>query len=142
MPNARFRMHGGLSTGPRMPEGLEAIRRSRTIHGFYSRTAIEQRRQARTTRRLFAHLLDQLRAPKKLSPEQGPHRCGPAHSTLTTRLRLALPPAARTHTHEGDGEEGQSGWFGHRRPSSPGCHLKAADEPPWPASEIDIDKAV
>ena len=61
MPNGRCRMHGGPSTGPRTPEGLEAIRRSLTIHGFYSRSAIEQRRQARIARRLFADLLDQLR---------------------------------------------------------------------------------
>src|SRR5580765_325094 len=62
MSNGRCRMHGGPSTGPRTPEGLEAIRRSRTIHGFYSRSAIEQRREARATRRLLAQLLDQLRA--------------------------------------------------------------------------------
>ena len=43
-------------------EGLEAIRRSRAIHGFYARSALEQRRQARATCRLLAHLLDQLRA--------------------------------------------------------------------------------
>ena len=61
MPNGRCRMHGGPSTGPRTPEGLEAIRRSRTVHGFYSRSAIEQRRQARATRRLLAQLLNQLR---------------------------------------------------------------------------------
>ena len=40
----------------RTPEGVDAIRRSRTVHGFYSRSAIEQRRQARTTRRLLAQM--------------------------------------------------------------------------------------
>jgi hypothetical protein len=54
-------MHGGMSTGPHTAAGLEAIRRSRTIHGFYSHIATEQRRQARTARRLFADLLDQRR---------------------------------------------------------------------------------
>ena len=63
MPNGRCRMHGEPSTGPRTPEGLEAIRRSRTVHGFYSRRALEQRRQARATRRLLAQLLDQLPHP-------------------------------------------------------------------------------
>jgi len=62
MRNGRCRMHGGASTGPRTAAGIETIRRSRTIHGFYSRSAIEQRRQARATRRLLAQLLDQLRA--------------------------------------------------------------------------------
>jgi hypothetical protein len=61
MANGRCRMHGGTSTGPRTAAGLEAIRRSRTVHGFYSRSAMEQRRQARATRRLLAQLLDQLR---------------------------------------------------------------------------------
>jgi hypothetical protein len=36
--------------------------RQRTIHGFYSRSAVEQRRQARATRRLLAQLLDHRRA--------------------------------------------------------------------------------
>jgi hypothetical protein len=29
-------MHGGASTGPRTAEGIERIRRARTIHGRYS----------------------------------------------------------------------------------------------------------
>jgi hypothetical protein len=62
MRNGRCRLHGGLSTGPRTHEGLKALRQARTVHGFYSRSAIEQRRQTRTARRPFAHLLDQLRA--------------------------------------------------------------------------------
>lgn len=42
----RCRMHGGLSTGPRTPEGLERSRRARWKHGRYSREAIEARRLA------------------------------------------------------------------------------------------------
>lgn len=42
----RCRMHGGLSTGPRTPEGLERSRRARWKHGYYSREAREQRRIA------------------------------------------------------------------------------------------------
>ena len=37
MFNGRCRMHGGLSTGPRTPEGLERSRRARWKHGVYSR---------------------------------------------------------------------------------------------------------
>jgi signal transduction histidine kinase len=39
-------MHGGLSTGPRTPEGLERSRRARWVHGRFSREAIEARRRA------------------------------------------------------------------------------------------------
>lgn len=39
----RCRLHGGLSTGPRTPEGLERLRRSRTKHGWYSQAAKAQR---------------------------------------------------------------------------------------------------
>jgi len=37
MKNGRCRMHGGTSTGPRTPEGLERSRRARWKHGAYSR---------------------------------------------------------------------------------------------------------
>ena len=36
MRNGRCRMHGGLSTGPRTPEGRERCRRARLTHGGYS----------------------------------------------------------------------------------------------------------
>ena len=39
MPNGRCRMHGGLSTGARTPEGLERCRRSNWKHGRYSAEA-------------------------------------------------------------------------------------------------------
>jgi hypothetical protein len=39
-------MHGGLSTGPRTPEGLERSRRARWVHGRFSQKAIEARRRA------------------------------------------------------------------------------------------------
>ncbi len=42
----RCRMHGGRSTGPRTPEGLERSRRARWKHGRYSKAAIEARRTA------------------------------------------------------------------------------------------------
>jgi hypothetical protein len=35
MSNRRCRMHGGLSTGPRSPEGLARIVAARTAHGGY-----------------------------------------------------------------------------------------------------------
>mgnify|MGYP003579640596 FL=1 len=42
----RCRMHGGLSTGPRTPEGLARSRRANWKHGRFSWEAIEARRQA------------------------------------------------------------------------------------------------
>jgi hypothetical protein len=42
----RCRMHGGLSTGPRTPEGLERSRRARWKHGNYSRAARQAKRIA------------------------------------------------------------------------------------------------
>ena len=42
---ARCRMHGGKSTGPRTPEGLERSRRARWKHGSYSAEAQQEYRQ-------------------------------------------------------------------------------------------------
>ena len=36
MASGRCRMHGGASTGPRTPEGLQRIRKAPTKHGLYS----------------------------------------------------------------------------------------------------------
>ena len=47
MSNGRCRMHGGASTGPRTPEGLEKSRRARWKHGFYSAEAKAERRAFR-----------------------------------------------------------------------------------------------
>src|SRR5215207_1589781 len=49
MPNGRCRVHGGLSTGPRTPEGLERSRKSDWKHGYYSAKAKAERRQSRAT---------------------------------------------------------------------------------------------
>src|SRR5262245_50132797 len=58
MRNGRCRMHGGASTGPKTPAGLEAIRRSRTIHGYYSAAAVRERQAARQLTREFRKLLE------------------------------------------------------------------------------------
>ena len=51
MPNGRYRMHGGKSTGPRTPDGLARMRRAKTRHGGYSE---EHRRLMRYIRALDA----------------------------------------------------------------------------------------
>jgi len=47
MANGRCRVHGGASTGPRTPEGLERSRRARWKHGRYSREAKAERQRVR-----------------------------------------------------------------------------------------------
>ena len=44
MANGRCRMHGGKSTGPRTPEGLERSRKANYKHGNYSAESIAERR--------------------------------------------------------------------------------------------------
>jgi polyribonucleotide nucleotidyltransferase len=41
-------MHGGKSTGPRTPEGIEKIRASRFKHGEYTKQAQEEKQQIRS----------------------------------------------------------------------------------------------
>jgi hypothetical protein len=43
MPNRRCRLHGGLSTGPKTPEGIDRIRQAVTKHGQYSQAAKAER---------------------------------------------------------------------------------------------------
>jgi hypothetical protein len=47
MPNGRCRVHGGKSTGPRTPEGLERSRRANWKHGHFSREAKAERSRVR-----------------------------------------------------------------------------------------------
>jgi len=60
MANGRCRMHGGLSTGPRTPEGRERCARARRKHGAYSAAArallVEARARFRRSRALRARL--------------------------------------------------------------------------------------
>ena len=57
MENGRCRLHGGLSTGPKTEAGIEAIRRARTKHGYYSKAAILERRQGRLDLRVLRETL-------------------------------------------------------------------------------------
>lgn len=44
MRNGRCRFHGGLSTGPRTPEGLARMRASKIVHGLSTAEAVRFRR--------------------------------------------------------------------------------------------------
>jgi hypothetical protein len=57
MPNGRCRMHGGPSTGPRTPEGLERSRKARWKHGRYSAKAVQDRHELRALLRHVRELL-------------------------------------------------------------------------------------
>jgi len=57
MRNGRCRLHGGLSTGPKTPEGIERIRRAVTKHGQYSKLAEEDRKNCRKVLHDFQQLL-------------------------------------------------------------------------------------
>jgi hypothetical protein len=45
MANGRCRLHGGKSTGPRTPEGLERSRKANWKHGVYSAEMLALRRE-------------------------------------------------------------------------------------------------
>ena len=48
MKNGRCRMHGGKSTGPKTPEGIERIRQAHLKHGRYTKEAIASRKEFRS----------------------------------------------------------------------------------------------
>jgi hypothetical protein len=57
MRNGLCRLHGGKSTGPRTPEGLERMRRAKIKHGLYAKEALEFRRLVnRILKEAKAHL--------------------------------------------------------------------------------------
>jgi hypothetical protein len=62
MANSRCRMHGGASTGPRTPSGLERSRLARWRHGVYSsqmRTLLtENRRNWRNLMTLLSNAVE------------------------------------------------------------------------------------
>jgi hypothetical protein len=106
MANGRCRLHGGLSTGPRTPEGLARCRATRLVHGYRSRAHIALRSRAAHAARRLRDLIVDLRAS---SAGHGLHRtesrnrndtATPIHpatpSSASPRLREPSSPANRT----------------------------------------------
>ena len=60
MANGRCRMHGGKSTGPRTPEGLERSRKANLKHGLYSAELLEERKFIRQLLRNSRETLEQV----------------------------------------------------------------------------------
>ena len=65
MANGRCRLHGGKSTGPRTPEGLERSRRANWKHGHPSAEAIAQRKEAAAIGREISLLIRLLNAEEQ-----------------------------------------------------------------------------
>jgi hypothetical protein len=60
MPNGRCKVHGGKSTGPRTPEGLERSRRANWKHGHFSREAKAEWSRLRAAMLAVRYLLDSI----------------------------------------------------------------------------------
>jgi len=60
MPNGRCKLHGGKSTGPRTPEGLERSRRANWKHGHFSREAKAERSRVRAAMLAVRYLRDSI----------------------------------------------------------------------------------
>jgi hypothetical protein len=60
MPNGRCKLHGGKSTGPRTPEGLERSRRANWKHGHFSREAKAERSRVRAAMLAVRYLRDSM----------------------------------------------------------------------------------
>ena len=60
MANGRCRMHGGKSTGPRTPEGLERSRKANWKHGHYSADSIAERKFIRQLLRQSREVMGQI----------------------------------------------------------------------------------
>ena len=92
MPNGRCKVHGGKSTGPRTPEGLERSRRANWKHGYYSREAKAERS------RLRAAILVLRYAPRQrctVSAFAGRHIASVAVSDRRGRSKEKAPLAVR-----------------------------------------------
>jgi len=78
MANGRCRLHGGLSTGPRTPEGLARCRITRLVHGCRSRAHIGLRSRAVHAARRLSALTTGLSA--RVSAGHGVHRSDSIHA--------------------------------------------------------------
>jgi len=56
-------IHGGRSTGPRTPEGLERSRKANWKHGFYSEEMVADRQFFRALLRETQELVERIKGP-------------------------------------------------------------------------------
>jgi hypothetical protein len=88
MANGRCRMHGGLSTGPRTPEGRARCARARLTHGGYSAATRALNAEARAWTKRIRALVGLLR-----------HRRTAGHGVLPSFSTTGIPgaPVAKVH---------------------------------------------
>jgi len=116
MRNGRCRLHGGLSTGPRTPEGVARSRRARLIHGGRSARVCallrEARLQARRTRALRARLtgssaghgVHRLKSSSTVGAACGrPTSSTTAPSSMGSRVNDPRALAERPYTNQSNG---------------------------------------
>lgn len=63
MRNGRCRLHGGLSTGPKTPEGRRRIRIALLKHGRYTKEARQERLEYRELLRMSRGTLHEILRP-------------------------------------------------------------------------------
>jgi len=93
MPNGRCRMHGGLSTGARTPEGRARCARARLTHGGYSAATRALNAEARAWTRRIRSLVARLR-----------HRPTAGHGVLPSFSTSGVPTAAAKAHHRVHGD--------------------------------------
>jgi hypothetical protein len=82
MQNGRCRLHGGLSTGPKTPEGRHRIRLALFKHGRYTMEAKQEQqawRELMRASRGLLHGLSRQQTEMRRAPRKSPlnsHRCG------------------------------------------------------------------
>ena len=81
MPNGRCKVHGGKSTGPRTPQGLERSRRANWKHGHFSREAKAERSRVRAAMLALRDLVP-LAAAQGTRPFGTTPRALPGHPEL------------------------------------------------------------
>jgi len=60
MKNGRCRMHGGKSTGPKTPEGIEKIREAQLKHAKYTKEALAERKEFHSLMRKLRGTINEL----------------------------------------------------------------------------------
>ena len=97
MPNGRCRLHGGLSTGPRTPEGLARSRRARWKHGRYSAEAKREYRRLKAECHAFNFAVAALLAGGSLRMGSIPKQRQDRWLCPFSRDRLSRPSFADLH---------------------------------------------
>jgi hypothetical protein len=99
MPNGRCKIHGGKSTGPRTPEGLERSRRANWKHGHFSREAKAEKQRGRYS---ITEPIERVRARlEALVMANAAPRCGARSKRTGKPCRGAAMPNGRCKIHGG-----------------------------------------